>query len=150
VIDQIRRGMPFLLFILLDFHLAGCAGENSDGQGPGEVKAHSKTVSVSCNPAPQDRPARPKAPAAKAVTKEITIDNFTYNPSKLTVPVGTKVTWINQDDVPHTVTSSAKPRRFKSGTLDTDDRFSYVFTAPGTYKYFCAVHPHMTAQIIVK
>src|SRR5689334_1608231 len=122
--------MPFLLFILLDLQLTGCAGENADGQGPGEVKAHSKTVSVS-NPAPQAMPARSKAPAAKAVAKEITIDNFTYNPSKLTVPVGTKVTWINQDDVPHTVTSSSKPRRFKSGTLDTDDRFSHVFTAPG-------------------
>jgi plastocyanin len=52
--------------------------------------------------------------------------------------------------MPHTATSTKKPRLFDSGTLDTDDKFSRVFTAPGTYEYFCAVHPHMTGQIIVK
>jgi plastocyanin len=60
------------------------------------------------------------------------------------------VTWINRDDVPHTATSTAKPRLFDSGALDTDERYCYVFTEPGTYSYFCAVHPKMTAQIIVK
>jgi plastocyanin len=147
MINQFRRSIPFLLFLLLDLQLAGCAVQNAEAEYAGEGKepapAHRTT-------APPDVPARTKTPAKKAVTKKITIDNFTYHPSKLTVPVGTKVTWINRDDVPHTVTSSAKPPRFKSGTLDTDDRFSHVFTAPGTYKYFCAVHPHMTAQIIVK
>jgi len=147
--QQARRSLPFLLLLLLDLALAGCV-ENSARPKAGNGTAPTQAEGVQCKPAPEAIPARAKAPAAKAVAKEITIDNFTYNPSRLTVPVGTKVTWINRDDVPHTVTSSAKPRRFKSGTLDTDDRFSHVFTAPGTYKYFCAVHPHMTAQIIVK
>jgi plastocyanin len=87
-------------------------------------------------------------PAGK--TEQITIDNFTYSPSKLTVAAGATVTWVNRDDVPHTATSSKKPRAFDSGTLDTDQKFSHVFSQPGTYDYFCAVHPHMTGQIIVK
>ena len=61
---------------------------------------------------------------------------------------GTKVTWINHDDVPHTVKSTEK--KFLSGTLDTDDKFSFVFTEPGTYPYFCTVHSHMTGTIVVK
>jgi plastocyanin len=88
--------------------------------------------------------------AEQAAAREITIDNFTYEPPALTVAPGTKVTWVNRDDVPHTVTSTAQPRRFDSGTLDTDQRFSHVFTDPGTYEYFCAVHPKMTARVTVK
>ena len=63
---------------------------------------------------------------------------------------GTRVTWVNRDDVPHTVTSTEKPRRFGSGTLDTDDQFTHQLTTPGTYEYYCAVHPKMTAKVIVK
>jgi plastocyanin len=66
------------------------------------------------------------------------------------VPAGTRVTWVNRDDVPHTVTSAEKPRRFNSGTLDTDGQFTHLFTTPGTYEYFCAVHPKMTGKVIVK
>ena len=81
---------------------------------------------------------------------QVTIDNFAFNPRTLTVPVGTEVTWINRDDVPHTATSAVKPRVFDSKTLDTDEKFSFVFTAVGTYEYFCAVHPHMSGEIVVK
>jgi plastocyanin len=84
------------------------------------------------------------------VPNQIAIDNFRFSPRELTVTVGTKVTWVNNDDVPHTATSTAKPRSFDSHTLDTDGKFSHVFTTPGTYDYFCAVHPHMTGRIIVK
>jgi plastocyanin len=82
--------------------------------------------------------------------KEVSIDNFTFSPQTLTVSPGTQVTWINHDDVPHTVVSSKKPRLFASATLDTDQKFSHVFKEPGTYAYFCTVHPHMTGKIIVK
>lgn len=85
-----------------------------------------------------------------AATAKVTIDNFTFSPATLTVAPGTKVTWVNHDDVPHTVTSSEKPRRFASKAMDTDEQFSHVFDTPGTYAYFCAVHPHMTGKIIVK
>ena len=78
----------------------------------------------------------------------VAIDNFSFNPPSLTVPAGTTVTWVNHDDVPHTVTANDKG--FDSKALDTDQRFTHVFKAPGTYSYYCQVHPHMTGQIIVK
>jgi plastocyanin len=80
----------------------------------------------------------------------VVIDNFAFQPARLVVKPGTKVTWVNRDDVPHTATSSSKPRGFDSGALDTDGRFSHVFTTTGNYEYFCAVHPHMTGRIIVQ
>src|SRR5438552_16084727 len=81
---------------------------------------------------------------------QIVIDNFTFDPPVLMVPVGTSVTWINHDDVPHTATASSKPREFDSKALDTDEKFSHTFSKAGTYSYFCAVHPHMTGKIIVR
>ena len=89
-------------------------------------------------------------PTTQPSEQVVTIDNFAFNPRVLTVKPGTTVTWLNRDDVPHTATSSEKPRKFNSKTLDTDEKFSRVFTTPGVYPYYCAIHPHMTAQIIVK
>src|SRR5437660_12855603 len=85
-----------------------------------------------------------------AVEKQIVSDNFTFDPPTLTIPVGTKVTWVNHDDVPHTATSTAKPKHFASKTLDTDDKCSHVFTVPGTYEYVCTVHSKTTGRIMVK
>ncbi len=90
------------------------------------------------------------APTTAPSEQVIKIDNFTFDPPKLTVTRGTKVTWINHDDVPHTATSSASPKAFDSKALDTDDKFSFTFTMPGEYAYFCAIHPHMTGTVIVK
>src|SRR5271167_5079028 len=83
-----------------------------------------------------------------AATAEVKIDNFSFGPAALTVPAGTTVTWTNRDDIPHTVVSTDGV--FKSKALDTDDKFSFVFTKPGTYPYFCSIHPKMTGQVIVK
>ena len=94
-------------------------------------------------PDKSDKPDKP-APA------KVFIDNFTFDPPTLTVSVGTEVTWVNRDDVPHTATSSAKPKAFDSGTLDTDQTYSHVFKEAGEYEYFCAVHPKMTGKVIVK
>ena len=98
--------------------------------------------------AAQQQAARSAAAAAPAGVRRVSIDNFSFDPPSLTVPPGTTVTWANRDDVPHTVT--AYDKRFASGTLDTDGQFSRRFTAPGTYDYYCAVHPHMTGRVIVK
>ena len=83
-----------------------------------------------------------------AADMEVKIDNFTYNPQQITVKAGTTVTWTNHDDIPHTVTS--KTGIFKSKALDTDDAFSFTFATPGSYPYFCALHPHMTGTIVVE
>jgi amicyanin len=76
------------------------------------------------------------------------IDNFTFNPQTLTVKAGATVTWTNKDDIPHTV--AAVNKEFKSKALDTDDAYTFTFTTPGTYAYFCSLHPHMTGTIVVE
>ena len=86
----------------------------------------------------------------KAETAEVKIDNFTFGPAALTVPEGTTVTWINKDDIPHTVVSTDDSKTFKSKVLDTDDKFSFTFSKPGTYPYFCSIHPKMTGKVIVQ
>jgi plastocyanin len=80
---------------------------------------------------------------------EVKIDNFSFGPMTMTVAAGTTVTWTNNDDVPHTVVSDDKTT-FKSRALDTGEHFSYTFTKPGKYPYFCSVHPKMTAEIVVQ
>ena len=87
------------------------------------------------------------ASAAHAEEIEVKIDNFTFAPQKLTVKAGTTATWINEDDIPHTVVSTG---HFRSKPLDTGDKFTFTFTTPGTYEYFCSLHPHMTGTIVVE
>jgi plastocyanin len=83
-----------------------------------------------------------------APTAEVKIDNFVFGPQTVTVAVGTTVTWTNHDDIPHTVVSTDGV--FKSKVRDTDEKFSYTFTKPGTYSYYCSVHPKMTGTVVVK
>ena len=80
----------------------------------------------------------------------VTISDFAFAPALVTVAPGTKVTWVNNDEEPHTVTSADGGKTFKSEALDTDDKFSFTFDKPGTYKYFCSIHPHMIGTIVVK
>ena len=79
---------------------------------------------------------------------EIKIDNFSFSPNTVTVPVGGTVRWTNHDDVPHNVVNQDKS--FKSKTMDTDENFSYTFTKPGTYTYYCSIHPRMTGKVVVQ
>ncbi len=89
--------------------------------------------------APQEKP-----PAGV----EVKIDNFSFTPATVTVAAGTTVTWVNHDDIPHTVVSPDKV--FKSKVLDTDEKFSFVFAKAGRYSYFCSVHPKMTGVVVVQ
>ena len=79
---------------------------------------------------------------------EVKIDNFSFSPATLEIKAGTTVTWTNADDIPHTVVSNDKV--FKSKPLDTDQKFSFTFDKPGTYPYFCSLHPKMTAKVVVQ
>jgi plastocyanin len=90
------------------------------------------------------------APAGAPSSSEaaVKIDNFSFSPATITVPVGTTVRWTNHDDIPHTVVADDKT--FKSKALDTDEQFTYTFTKAGTYSYFCSIHPKMTAIVVVK
>jgi amicyanin len=80
---------------------------------------------------------------------QVKIDNFSFGPPTLTVPAGTTVTWVNQDDVPHNIVSS-EGKTLKSPVLDTDQKFSYTFAVAGTYPYYCGLHPKMTGKVIVQ
>jgi amicyanin len=83
-----------------------------------------------------------------AATAEVKIDNFSFEPQTLTVTVGTKVTWTNRNDIPHTSVSTEGV--WKSKVMDTDETFSYTFTKAGTYPYFCTIHPKMTGKVVVQ
>jgi len=84
-----------------------------------------------------------------APASAVSIDNFTFTPASLTVKAGTTVTWTNRDDIPHGIGSADNSFK-RSNALDTDDAFSFTFTTPGTYKYFCYIHPHMVGTVVVE
>jgi plastocyanin len=83
-----------------------------------------------------------------AANAEVKIDNFSFGPQTVTVPVGATVTWTNHDDIPHTVVSTDGV--FKSKVRDTDEKFAYTFTKAGTYPYYCTIHPKMTGKVVVQ
>ena len=92
-----------------------------------------------------DVPLEPE-PTVTAVPA-ISVDNFSFSPASAAVAAGATVTWTNHDDVPHKIVSTEQT--FKSPVLDTDQAFSFRFERPGTYKYFCSLHPKMTGQVVV-
>jgi len=93
-------------------------------------------------------PTQAEAATVAATTPQVTIEHATFGPATLTISVGTTVTWANHDGDLHSVASSQG--LFVSSGLDPGDTFSYRFTTPGTYPYFCALHPHMKGTIVVQ
>ena len=94
-----------------------------------------------------DVPLEEDMKTAGAGPSQVVVDNFSFAPVMATVAAGSTVTWTNHDDVPHNIVSTEQ--KFKSPVLDTDQQFSHTFDAPGTYKYFCSIHPKMTGQVVV-
>jgi len=86
---------------------------------------------------------------ADGAASAVSIDNFTFTPPAITVKAGTTVIWTNKDDIPHGIASADNAFQ-KSKALDTDDSFAFTFTTPGTYKYFCYLHPHMVGTVVVQ
>jgi plastocyanin len=78
----------------------------------------------------------------------VRIDNFSFTPAEITLAPGTALTWVNGDDIPHTVVATNKA--FRSKALDSEQQFSFTFKEPGVYEYFCSLHPHMQGKVIVK
>jgi plastocyanin len=89
-----------------------------------------------------------KLRAAVPQAVDITIDNFSFTPPTVTVKAGTQITWTNKDDTPHTVVS--EDHSLKSKVLDTDEKFTFTPSKPGTYSYFCSIHPKMTGKVVVE
>ncbi len=122
--------------------LAACSSTATSSAAADGAVVQKKATVVSATPA---------APLPSTVIQGknvVGIENFNFVPQTLTVAVGTTVTWVNHDDIPHLVVSTVK--KFTSQPLDTDDHFAFRFTQPGTYNYFCGLHPKMTATIIVQ
>jgi len=86
--------------------------------------------------------------AAPAKTQAVAIKGFAFVPQVVVVTPGTTVTWTNADEDPHTATATDKS--FHSSALDQHQTFSFTFTKPGEFAYFCQLHPHMTGKVIVK
>ncbi|GAA2272030.1 hypothetical protein GCM10010430_67440 [Kitasatospora cystarginea] len=143
--------------------LSACGGSSppkpggalSPGPGqtlPGFPGASGTSGTVTVSPPPGTPSTSPTSgqPSAPAAANAVTIKNFAFSPPKLTVKAGTKVTWTNTDPDAHTVTSkqgSGGP--LNSAALATNDTYSFTFTTPGTYPYFCSIHPFMTATVEV-
>ena len=85
---------------------------------------------------------------ARAAEAKVEIDNFTFEPASITVAVGTTVTWVNHDVIPHSVV--CLPLGINSPALDSDESFAYRFERAGIYEYICGLHPHMRAHVVVQ
>ena len=151
-----RNVSRFAMVISLGLLLIGCSLSNGAEQNRVSSVSQSRSQPAAgqdsdmSNMKMAERPpsSETKVTTVNSVPNQVVIENFSFVPATLTVKAGTKVTWVNRDDVPHTATATDK--RFNSKTLDTDDQFDFIFSEPGTYNYFCALHPKMTGQIIVK
>jgi len=153
MINYLKRKSSLITVIsLLSLFLSACGQTKVDSGGSSETKSTTApTASPNSNmetSKTEPSPAAGKDLPIRSTPNQVIVENFSFQPGTLTVKAGTSVTWVNHDDVPHTVNDNDE--RFKSGTLDTDAKFSYKFTSPGTYNYFCSLHPRMTGQIIVK
>jgi plastocyanin len=135
-------------FRLVGFYVAGLVAVI--GLAVGAVSARRLAADAGT---PQAQEIRTDAPSARGPARspvKVSIADFVFELKELTVPAGTAVTWVNADDVPHTVTSTASPPLFGSQALATNDTFSFVFKRAGTYGYFCNLHPAMTGKVVVK
>lgn len=87
---------------------------------------------------------------ARAQDAVVVIDNFTFSPANLVVAAGSRVVWRNRDDIPHSIVGPGQPPEFRSMALDTEEEFVRAFDKPGTYAYFCGLHPHMKGTVTVR
>ena len=112
----------------------GMSGQAMPGMSSMQSPPASASATTADSPAPQGGTA-------------VAIADFKFNPATLTVPVGTTVTWTNQDEEPHTL--AAKDGSFHSPGMDTHGTYSFTFTTPGSYDYICSIHPFMTGTVVV-
>jgi amicyanin len=115
---------------------------------PFDTLAPAALLALATGVAPHQAQAAPVLASAAEATLEVRIANFTFQQPTVSVKPGTTVTWINDDDIPHTVVATDKS--FRSRVLDTGDRFSFTFARAGEFDYFCSLHPHMMGKVIVR
>jgi len=104
-------------------------------------------LTSACGPTPKKSGGRGRFASASGSTT-VHVKNFSFDPQRLSVTTGTKVTWKFEDSSHHTVTANDKS--FKSKHLKRGDTFSYTFNKPGEYQYMCSIHQYMTGSVTVK
>lgn len=134
--------------------LTACATPADKGASPPAPTVRSEDPGLGMTPGgPEPMPNMPgmsnapRTPAAVAGPNAVTIDNFAFGPQTVTVRAGTTVTWTNRDEEPHTVV--ARDGSFHSPGMGTGATFSFTFAQPGTFAYFCSIHPFMHATVVV-
>ncbi len=129
-------------FVLLAFSFAACGGDEKSGTGTGDGSAGATS------PASGGNAPAPSGEAVRAAKVEIV--NFAYDPDPVTIQVGGKVIWMNRDSAPHTAT--AEDGTFDTGIIEEGKIKSESFKEPGTYAYFCEIHPsmHGTVKVVEK
>lgn len=131
-------GLLVVIIALVSF--SGCLNQ-------GEPSQHAANSSGSNPPVSAASGSQPKAETAQPSTGQVKINNFAFDPSTITVSPGTSITWTNYDSASHTVTATSG--KFGSETLNQGQSFSYTFKEPGTFDYYCAIHPSMKAKVVV-
>ena len=139
-IKKTKTAGMLVMFCAAAIIFGACTNFGGDSAETSSARQDSATSKSSAAGNPAEKPGVNEV--------QIVIENFAFVPSEITIAPGTKVTWINKDEAPHTATSTDK--KFASAGLDTDDKYSFVFNDKGEFPYFCALHPHMTASITVK
>jgi plastocyanin len=150
MLHKLKVGVFVTVLVALVSVFVGCSSPNSGYEASASSAPNASSVAADSSMSHmQSAPKRLETSNVSVPNaNEVVIENFSFAPAVLTVKAGTKVTWVNHDDEPHTATDDDK--RFNSKTLDTNDQFSFTFTDAGTYNYFCALHPKMRGQIVVK
>lgn len=145
--------LKYVLSLFVILLIAACSG----GENAPAVEPTATAVPAAATPAPTQTetavpPTPPPTAAPAAETIELDIEGFLFRPERLEVPVGATVIWTNQDDIQHSVTNGTPDNpgdAFDSGFFVQGEQFTYTFTEPGEYPYFCRRHHHMQATIVV-
>jgi plastocyanin len=152
---RVKAWIPIL--VLLVPILAACGATSAPGGGGpyGSPAAATPTTAVQPTAAPTEQPTQTptEAPTGGGSTVQVVMKNTSFQPAQITVKVGTTVTWVNDDPVAHTVSSGTRSQPtnlFDSGNVGPGQSFSFTFDQPGTYDYFCKIHPGMDGVVIVQ
>ncbi len=142
---RLTRRTSTLALALLALTVTGCGSSDDDGDNSGNTTESTATTEDNASkPGGVSAPA-PSGDAARA--EKVSIVEFTYSPDPVVIEEGGKVIWVNRDSAPHTAT--ADDGSFDTGTIETDKLKSESFKQPGTYTYFCEIHPDMHGTVEV-
>jgi plastocyanin len=145
---QLRRKFALVLVTGLSCLLfAACAADNG-GAGNGGGQTATTNTAASGNKAPASSAPNAAGNEAGVASQQVEMDDDVFKPAQLTIPAGTKVTWVNTGKKAHTVVSNDK--LFDSGLVNVGGQFTYTFNTPGTYAVHCAPHAKMKGQIVVQ